>query len=85
MSIHGRSGILMGEADSIQFSVEWISRIFHQSLAPAAMCVLALNRTHRCIEKILPINARLTVFVNIFSMSRKFDFFPEKTDHNVMA
>jgi hypothetical protein len=49
------------------------------------MCISALNRTHRCLEKISPRNIRSIIFVNILSMSRKFDFFPEEINNNVMA
>jgi hypothetical protein len=49
------------------------------------MYVSALNRTHLCIRKILPRNIHSIVFVNILSMSRKFDFFSEKIDNDVLV
>jgi hypothetical protein len=42
------------------------SRVFHQSLGPAAMCISALKRTHRPREKRLAINIYSIAFVSIF-------------------
>jgi hypothetical protein len=54
-------------------------------LAQAATGISAPNRTHRCKEKILLVNIHSIVFVSILLMSRKFDFFPEKSNDDVMT